>query len=823
MAFGKEELKEIAKLLEKQGKLQSGIDDSIASYAKHLIMIAETQRDINHSAKEKNNMEETLKGLEKERVKLLHESLSLSGKERDEARQKLKGIRQEIGAKKVSLGITEKELGLLIDQNKEYVKQAKQVNKVNLALKEGHKFLKATPGLVKQGFGKLKSYGLFDMDKEIRMAGVSMGKMADVGSSFGKDIIKASTETQSMGLNVKDLAKMQASYSSELGRSVMLSQDGFEAMSQMASGTILGSDGAAALAAEMDRFNISVTKSRDIIEDVTDTSERMGLNAGNVIKNLQNNLKMANKYHFKGGVKGMVKMAAQAEKFHMSMETTAGFADKLFDIEGAVEMSAKLNTMGGEWAKLGDPMKLMYQARNDMEGLQTSIIDATAGMATFNKTTGEFEFSGLELHRMKELEKITGISAEQMAEMAKSKAKFAKINAQLGMDTTDEMKEFIENAAVFKDGEYKIKLSGEKELIPIDKLNKFQKNQMIADAKSLKERAENSQTFDDQLSNMLENAKTLLLPLLEGLNDVLPDIIKGFKDVMNSDFADKIKSVAKTIGDVVGSAIGLFLEFPKTFSTISLLLMGPGKWILNGISLAKGFLMSTKGFGGGAGGGVGDLLDSGGGGVTSGKKMSRMNKLLGKGGKFGAGSMNGMLAGAGLGIGSMALEYGRSQMDSPDSDGGKALGIGSSALQGAAMGMLLGPIGALVGGILGAGIGAYSEYGGPEAGIVTNSAIKDGIFADGKVTPIDSKDKVFEISKPGGAYDKATQSTAKASVSGGMSKIHISFDPIMVKTDGGTSRIDLEKDTTFIRDLSSAIKKELSKAANNGVLSPNPL
>ena len=54
------------------------------------------------------------------------------------------------------------------ETNDEYVKAAQNVNKVNLGLKEGLKFLEKTPGLIKKGYGKLKGYGLFEMDKAIR-------------------------------------------------------------------------------------------------------------------------------------------------------------------------------------------------------------------------------------------------------------------------------------------------------------------------------------------------------------------------------------------------------------------------------------------------------------------------------------------------------------------------------------------------------------------------------------------------------------------------------------------------------------------------------
>ncbi len=411
MAFSKKELKEALKQMEMQGKMQEKLQDSAEAYAKHLQTIAELQRNISHIQAQVNEYKKLEKEYNDQIADLLKDRKKLDEDELKIRKKQITEILKKRAALRNNKSLVEAQLDALERTNDEYVEAAKNVNKLNLGLKEGYGFLKKTPALIKKGYGKLKGYGVFDMDKSIRMAGVEMGKMASVGTAFGRDIIKASTETQSMGMHVKDLAKMQASYSSELGRSVMLSEEGFDAMSQMAKGTILGADGAASLVAEMDRFNISATGAKDIIEDTTNMAEKMGLNAGKVIKGLQNNLKMANKYHFKGGVKGMVKMAAQAEKFHMSMETTAQFADKLFNIEGAVEMAASLNTMGGEWAKLGDPMKLMYQARNDMEGLQTSLIDATAGMADFNKTTGEFSFSGLEMHRMRELEKITGISA----------------------------------------------------------------------------------------------------------------------------------------------------------------------------------------------------------------------------------------------------------------------------------------------------------------------------------------------------------------------------------------------------------------------------
>jgi len=841
MAFNKKDLDEIRKSLEANGKLQEKISSSAEAYAKHLKEIAEIQSNIKHITQQQAILKEEeitntnqLRKLLKDRKKGTEEEIKNRKKEITLLLKRRTLLRETIAYADDALRIAK-------ETNDEYIEAAQNVNKINMGLKAGGALMSKMGGLISKGFGKLRNSGIFEMDKAIRMAGVEMGIVSSTGKGLGQTLQNASEQTLMMGLGVKDLAKMQASYSTELGRSVQLSKEGLVAMGEIANGTMLGTDGAAALVAEMDRFNVSAVGSRDIIEETVNMSSRMGVNSTKVLKTLQNNLKMANKYHFKGGIQGMARMAASAAKLNIDMGSMAGMAEELFNIEGAVEMSAKLNTMGGEWAKLGDPMKLMYQARNDMEGLQDSVANATAGMADFNKETGEFSFSGLELHRMKELSKITGISADDMAEMAKSKAKFAKIDSQLGSGVTDDMKEFIESTATFnkKSGEFEIKLSGQDKAIPIDELNASHEKMILANSKHLKERAEESQTFDETLGSIIEEAKMLLLPVLEGLNDSLPAIRKMIGNLMDSGIADTLKSAAKSVGKVVGKAISFLASFPKMLggSLVAVLggalLWNVGKWIMNGMMLAKGFNMSA---GVGGVGGKGGLGGAGGIGSKTARNTMRGKGLSGKMGKFGKGMAGkGMGMGAAGMVGGMVLDYGRGEMDNPDSDMGKAMGVASGALSGAGTGAMIGSVipvvgtavGAIIGGLVGGISSAVEEYGGDTKGaglgkMGASNAINDGILADGKVTPIDSKDKVFEISKPGGAYDKAANAGPGTANSGGSSKIHISFDDITVKSDGDVGKIDLDGDSAFIRELATKIKESLNMSANGGVLNPNP-
>jgi hypothetical protein len=72
-----------------------------------------------------------------------------------------------------------------------------------------------------------------------------------------------------------------------------------------------------------------------------------------------------------------------------------------------------------------------------------------------------------------------------------------------------------------------------------------------------------------------------------------------------------------------------------------------------------------------------------------------------------------------------------------NSGGGKALGIGSSIASGAGMGMMFGPYGALIGGLLGGAYGAYNEFGNSDRN--KNNAPKSTYLADDALISNDGK------------------------------------------------------------------------------------
>jgi hypothetical protein len=203
-------------------------------------------------------------------------------------------------------------------------------------------------------------------------------------------------------------------------------------------------------------------------------------------------------------------------------------------------------------------------------------------------------------------------------------------------------------------------------------------------------------------------------------------------------------------------------------------------------------------------------------------------RLAGGGSRFAAGSMGSLAGGLGLGIAGLGADVIRGNMKDPESTGGKLLGVGSSALKGAGIGMMFGPWGAAIGGVLGGLYGAYDEFiaKGEDANqAVDNVGIGDGLFRGSKksrrailegknVTPIDNKDDILAM-KPGGIVDKAmSQSTGVNTVKHEFGELNISGEITLNVPGNEKININLAKNPEFVREITKMVNIEVVKIKN---------
>jgi len=212
---------------------------------------------------------------------------------------------------------------------------------------------------------------------------------------------------------------------------------------------------------------IEVGNSVENIGEITAESiqylQSMGLDARTIMKDVERNMESMNRFNFQDGVMGLTKMAAQASMLRFDMSQTAQLADKAMDPEGAIELASAFQRLGVTMGTLVDPYALMDASINDPGKLQDSVIDLAKTYAQFDEKTQRFEINPYGIRMLKEVEKQTGLSADNLKKTALAAleldTRLSDIN--FSIDATEEDKMMIANLAKKKDGDYVVRIFDE--------------------------------------------------------------------------------------------------------------------------------------------------------------------------------------------------------------------------------------------------------------------------------------------------------------------------------------------------------------------------
>jgi citrate lyase gamma subunit len=212
---------------------------------------------------------------------------------------------------------------------------------------------------------------------------------------------------------------------------------------------------------------VEVGNSIENIGEITAESiqyiQSMGLNAKEIMGDVTRNMGYMNRFNFQDGVMGLTKMAAQASMLRFDMNQTAQLADKAMDPEGAIELASTFQRLGVTMGTLVDPFALMDASINEPGKLQDSVIDLAKTYAQFDKETQRFEINPYGIRMLREVEKQTGLSAENLKKTALAAleldTRLSDIN--FSIDASEEDKMMIANIAKKKDGDYVVRIFDE--------------------------------------------------------------------------------------------------------------------------------------------------------------------------------------------------------------------------------------------------------------------------------------------------------------------------------------------------------------------------
>ena len=472
-----------------------------------------------------------LQRLQEEYNNQLASSISLDEKMRiqEEAIANEKRIQAE---QERLISASKKENSNLTTQEKKELNDVLRTQRdINKEVKNEYTWRKNTLAVVRE-FGNQLKLGwqyLQASDKVIRQTILNLGMSGTKAELMRQSFEQSAGFVTRLGGSLEDIQGIMTGYADETGRARVMSAEMVKDITAIGKGTGLGVEQAARLGAQFELMGFDAKSTMEYVQGVVDTSERMGVNTTKVLKNVNDNFKRLNTYTFQQGVKGFAQMAMYAEKFRMDINQALNAADVARSLEGAIDLAANLQIMGGEFAKT-DPFEMLFLSRNDPAKFTEKIADMTKGVVSFRKMAdGSFEkfISPADRDRLAAVAKSLGMEASELTQIAERQAEIQRMRQQMaGMGLSAKEKELIEGAAIFnkETGRFEVQIAGQ--MKDVASLTKEQANAFAKERVSLEERAKQSMTFNETFQATINTLKAALLPLLRNVNTLLEPLSK---------------------------------------------------------------------------------------------------------------------------------------------------------------------------------------------------------------------------------------------------------------------------------------------------------
>jgi hypothetical protein len=322
-----------------------------------------------------------------------------------------------------------------------------------------------------------------------------------------------------LGGDIGDIVAMVEQTGQALSRNVVFSPEIYEKLYAL---TTLMDVSASDLTKNFSDVGISIAKVGGEVEKSISYIKSVGMDAKTIMKEVVNNTDLLNRFNFKEGVLGFSKMAATAAMLKVDMSSIQSFADKVFNIEGAVETASTFQRLGVFMGDLADPFSLMNSSVNGPEGLIKSIAKAGEMFTELNAETGRIEINPSAMGMFKELGDATGLGADKVKKMAIALREFNERSSEIDFkfDITEDQKMFIANLSYLNDkGEYVIDVKDEKTGASIaQKVSELTDKQMEKlqelskeEPKTMEDLARESMSITDIIKNDVQAIKYKIL------------------------------------------------------------------------------------------------------------------------------------------------------------------------------------------------------------------------------------------------------------------------------------------------------------------------
>lgn len=373
-----------------------------------------------------------------------------------------------------------------------------------------------------------------DTNRELGISGTLSGEM--------RDSLQAAYETAvAYGISIDELTASYEAMVQQLGVNRLFTDDDLNRLAEFRAAYGQGFE---EIFSTLALYGASIEDVQKITMEAIKEADELGLNASVYLKELSANMNLLDRLSFRSGIQGLGRMVELSQRYKINIQSAAQFAEDNRMLGDIMETSARLQVLGGQFSRLGNPFELGFLARNEPEKLFEKLVDISGAYAMINEQ-GQAEISPFGLDMIREMSQITGIQAEQIAQASKIRAIREQIGSQISSEilALEDYQKYVDKIAAnaFFDkqrGEYvvNVKVGDEIRAVSTLDLNEQQVDSLSAIGKD----------------TPLEDINKQLILSNETLSDTMQRVIDTFKRFIISEnlyrlSSDQLRPIAQEI------------------------------------------------------------------------------------------------------------------------------------------------------------------------------------------------------------------------------------------------------------------------------------
>jgi len=377
-----------------------------------------------------------------------------------------------------------------------------------------------------------------------------------------------------LGGSFADVQKIQLGIAESLQTNTITLGETVSGLYAGAKAVGVSTEGIGGMVTAFENVGIQTNNIKDKLQSTVSIARSIGVNTSAVFKNVQDNLGSINKYGFQNGVDGLARMSAQAAGLRINMSDIFGFAERVFNPEGATEMVSAFQRMGVAAGDLADPFRLMYLASEDTEELQKQVVKMTEKFTYFDEKSKEFKIFPNAKRDLREISTATGIGYEDLVKMSQAGQKMQMLTKDFKMAGIDEeSKQFIANVATYskEKGGFTVKVSGEQKLVSQLNTKDLEELKQAQAPRTVEELAKDQLTETQLMSATLKEIKAGLAVTAAGARAP-----QDLREVIRASISSAGAAAKAAGGDVRGGIRSADKFYEETGQSLVSIIQGEG-------------------------------------------------------------------------------------------------------------------------------------------------------------------------------------------------------------------------------------------------------